>query len=69
MTWARMDLICYFRGGYVTGSAAPFNGDHLVELSGKRVVMILIQYRLGVFGFLSGKAVKEGGDLNVGLCE
>ena len=59
----------HIRGGYENGAASSYNGDYLVELSGKRVVIVVIQYRLGVFGFLPGKAVKEGGDLNVGLCE
>jgi hypothetical protein len=32
--------------------------------------VVVIQYRLGLFGFLAGSGVKEGGgDLNVGLCE
>ena len=30
---------------------------------------VFIQYRLGVFGFLAGEKVKEGGALNAGLCE
>ena len=30
---------------------------------------VFIQYRLGVFGFLPGGKVKEGGALNAGLCK
>ena len=30
---------------------------------------VFIQYRLGLFGFLPGEKVKEGGALNAGLCK
>ena len=33
------------------------------------VVGVAIQYRLGVFGFLSSQKVHDGGVLNAGLCE
>ncbi|KAG6896037.1 hypothetical protein C0992_010761 [Termitomyces sp. T32_za158] len=33
------------------------------------VVSVVIQYRLGLFGFLAGKEVKKNGALNVGLCK
>jgi carboxylesterase type B len=56
------------RGGYETGYAAPYDGNHLIQESGKRVVIVVFQYRLGLFGFLPGNAVKQGGDLNAGLC-
>ncbi|KAF8628592.1 hypothetical protein AX15_003815 [Amanita polypyramis BW_CC] len=62
-------LVFIHGGGYQAGSTAEYNGDNLVELSGKRMVVVTIQYRLGVFGFLPGGAVKEGGDLNVGLLD
>ncbi|KAF8622796.1 hypothetical protein AX15_006726 [Amanita polypyramis BW_CC] len=62
-------LVYIHGGGYQAGSASPENGDYLVELSGKRIVVVVIQYRLGVFGFLPGKAVKEDGELNVGLLD
>ncbi|KAJ7664863.1 Alpha/Beta hydrolase protein [Mycena rosella] len=37
-------------GGYVTGSASEFNGAELVQESNREVVVVIIQYRLGVFG-------------------
>lgn len=42
-------------------------GDDLVEESGYNSVAVVLQYRLGLFGFLAGQAVKDGGDLNAGL--
>ena len=46
-----------------------YNGNDLVRESGGGVVAVVIQYRLGVFGFLSGEKVKEDGALNAGLCK
>lgn len=48
---------------------AEFSGNDLVREAGGGVVAVLIQYRLGVFGFLPGEKVKEGGALNAGLCK
>jgi Carboxylesterase family len=65
-------LIIFFlfaRGGYVEGNASQFNGNDLVREAGGGVVAVIIQYRLGVFGFLPGEKVKEGGALNAGLCK
>ncbi|KIL64433.1 hypothetical protein M378DRAFT_11449 [Amanita muscaria Koide BX008] len=56
-------------GGYIGGSSSLYYGDHLIQEAGGRLVVVSIQYRLGVFGFLSGKAVKQGGDLNAGLLD
>ena len=62
-------IVLFFRGGYVEGSESEFNGNDLVREGGGGVVAVFIQYRLGVFGFLAGEKVKEGGALNAGLCE
>ncbi|KAH7920072.1 alpha/beta-hydrolase [Leucogyrophana mollusca] len=56
-------------GGYVVGSASSFNGADLIVDANYGVITVLIQYRLGVFGFLSGEAIKEGGALNAGLLD
>ncbi|KAG1875719.1 Alpha/Beta hydrolase protein [Suillus subluteus] len=56
-------------GGYITGAASVFNGADLIVDSNHGVITVLIQYRLGLFGFLPGKAVKEGGALNAGLLD
>jgi len=55
------------RGGYIEGSASIFDGNDLIRESGEGIVVVIIQYRLGVFGFLAGQRVKEGGALNAGL--
>jgi carboxylesterase type B len=45
------------------------SGDDLVEEGNGGVVVVNIQYRLGAFGFLAGKQIKQGGALNAGLCK
>ncbi len=52
---------------YVAGSAGSFDGNDLLRESGNGVVAVIIQYRLGLFGFLAGEAVKANGRLNAGL--
>ncbi|KAI3615392.1 cephalosporin esterase [Moniliophthora roreri] len=56
-------------GGYVSGDAIGFHGSDLIKESDNGVVAVLIQYRLGLFGFLAGSKVKEGGALNAGLLD
>ncbi|KAF8071639.1 Alpha/Beta hydrolase protein [Lyophyllum atratum] len=62
-------------GGYMSGSASGFNGadiydgKDLIRESNNGVVVVVIQYRLGVFGFLPGKEVKKNGALNAGLLD
>ncbi|KAJ7235638.1 alpha beta-hydrolase [Mycena haematopus] len=56
-------------GGYLAGAASSFNGEDIINQSARGVVVVLIQYRLGVFGFLPGAAVKKNGALNAGLLD
>ncbi|KAK1230314.1 hypothetical protein PQX77_006607, partial [Marasmius sp. AFHP31] len=56
-------------GGYVLGSAFGFHGADLISQSNGGVVVVTIQYRLGVFGFLAGKEVHADGALNAGLLD
>ncbi|KAF9224462.1 alpha/beta-hydrolase [Gyrodon lividus] len=56
-------------GGYISGSASLFNGANLIIESDHGVIVVIIQYRLGLFGFLPGEAVKQGGVLNAGLLD
>ncbi|KAF7350856.1 Carboxylic ester hydrolase [Mycena sanguinolenta] len=56
-------------GGYATGSAGDYNGADIVQESNNNVVVVVIQYRLGLFGFLAGSQVKNEGALNAGLLD
>ncbi|KAH9833434.1 alpha/beta-hydrolase [Rhodofomes roseus] len=56
-------------GGYISGAASDFTGQDLIKESDYGVVVVIIQYRLGVFGFLPGSEVKANGVLNAGLLD
>ncbi|KAH9481797.1 putative secreted lipase [Psilocybe cubensis] len=56
-------------GGYVEGSASALDGNDILRESGEAAIAVLIQYRLGLFGFLPGQKVKDGGALNAGLLD
>ncbi|KAF7314363.1 Carboxylic ester hydrolase [Mycena kentingensis (nom. inval.)] len=65
-----LPTIVWIHGGaYAIGSAQDYNGlDLAAELDGAAVVVVL-QYRLGLFGFLAGNEVKNDGALNAGLLD
>ncbi|KAF8166294.1 Alpha/Beta hydrolase protein [Mycena galopus ATCC 62051] len=56
-------------GGYATGSAGDYNGADIVQESNNGIVVVVIQYRLGLFGFLAGNEIKSNGALNAGLLD
>ncbi|KAK7032678.1 COesterase domain-containing protein [Favolaschia claudopus] len=62
-------LVWIHGGGYLAGSANGFDGEDIIRQSNRGVVVVVIQYRLGVFGFLPGAAVKKNGSLNAGLLD
>ncbi|EIW78157.1 alpha beta-hydrolase [Coniophora puteana RWD-64-598 SS2] len=63
-------LVWIHGGGYVAGGASGFDGVDIVQESANGLVVVIIQYRLGVFGFLSGnEVVNGGGALNAGLLD
>ncbi|KAG6895967.1 hypothetical protein C0992_011221, partial [Termitomyces sp. T32_za158] len=67
-TKAKPVVVWIHGGGYQAGSAAGFSGEDLIREANGGVVAVVIQYRLGVLGFLAGKEVQSGGVLNAGLC-
>ncbi|KAJ7254594.1 Alpha/Beta hydrolase protein [Mycena rebaudengoi] len=60
-------LVFIHGGGHVLGAACQYPGQDLVAQSARGVVVVVIQYRLGLFGFLAGSAMKKNGALNIGL--
>ncbi|KAF9461661.1 Alpha/Beta hydrolase protein [Collybia nuda] len=58
---------------FIHGGGSGFNwmdvydGNDLILEANQGVVAVVIQYRLGVFGFLPGSEVKRNGVLNAGL--
>ncbi|KAJ3995089.1 Alpha/Beta hydrolase protein [Lentinula boryana] len=62
-------LVWIHGGGYVAGDAASFTGSDLMREANNEIVLVIMQYRLGLFGFLAGSEVEENGDLNAGLLD
>jgi len=40
---------------YLAGAASSYNGEDLIRQSNRGIVVVVIQYRLGVFGELGGE--------------
>ncbi|EPT00684.1 hypothetical protein FOMPIDRAFT_150510 [Fomitopsis schrenkii] len=67
---ARLPVVVWIHGGgYLGGQASAYTGQDIVKESDYGVVTVIIQYRLGVFGFLPGAEVKANGSLNAGLLD
>ncbi|KAA1475671.1 alpha/beta-hydrolase [Dentipellis sp. KUC8613] len=65
-----LPVIVYIHGGgYDAGNASIYPAYDFVRQSNFTIISVNIQYRLGVFGFLGGQAVKEKGALNAGLLD
>ncbi|KAK4642829.1 hypothetical protein QC761_401010 [Podospora bellae-mahoneyi] len=61
-------LVWIHGGGYGLGSAASFDFSHMAQTVNNGFVSVVIQYRLGAFGFLSSaEVVENGGVPNVAL--
>ncbi|KAI0313950.1 alpha/beta-hydrolase [Amylostereum chailletii] len=66
----RLPVVLWIHGGgYDSGNDSSYPVQDFVQESDYGVVAVHAQYRLGVLGFLPGKAVRAGGDLNVGLLD
>ena len=66
-TKRRPVLVWIHGGGFTAGSAAPYDGAHLAVMGD--IVVVTLNYRLGVFGFVNFGAVTGPGDVdgNLGL--
>ncbi|KAJ7651190.1 Alpha/Beta hydrolase protein [Roridomyces roridus] len=62
-------LVWIHGGGYLSGGASSYDGADIIAQSNRGVVVVVIQYRLGLFGFLAGAEVKANGALNAGLLD
>lgn len=66
----KLPVIVWIHGGGYTSMYPPQgDGADLVRVSQGQVVVVDIQYRLGIFGFLAGSRVKKNGSLNAGLLD
>lgn len=56
-------------GGYALFSAATVDPGSLMNTGGNNFISVVIQYRLGAFGFLASSDVKDYGALNAGILD
>jgi hypothetical protein len=56
-------------GGYGLFSATGLNPSEFMTTNDNAFISVIIQYRLGAFGFLSSDDVKANGTLNAGLLD
>ncbi|OCK79810.1 carboxylesterase [Lepidopterella palustris CBS 459.81] len=56
-------------GGYALFSAEGLDPSPMMNRNGNNFVTVVIQYRLGAFGFLSSSEVKDKGVVNAGLLD
>ncbi|KAJ8114995.1 hypothetical protein OPT61_g3253 [Boeremia exigua] len=56
-------------GGYGLFSATGLDPTEFMKQNDNGFISVIIQYRLGAFGFLSSEDVKKGGVLNAGLLD
>lgn len=54
-------------GGFNQNSNPNFNGSGLIKAADFDLVVVNFNYRVGPYGFLSGKQVAEGGSVNNGM--
>ena len=68
-------LVYIHGGGYVQGSGSGLSGPDesdaksFLQRAKGGLIMVVIQYRLGMYGFLAGADVRDAGAANAGLCE
>ncbi|KAH9486199.1 Lipase 4 [Psilocybe cubensis] len=73
---ANLPVIVWIHGGGYVGGGSwnstlgnVYNGGDVIRRAGEGVIVVSIQYRMGLFGFLSGQKAKEAGVLNAGLLD
>jgi carboxylesterase type B len=67
-TGSKLPVMVFVQGGgWTSNSNGNFNGTLLVENSGMNMVVVTLNYRVGLLGLLASKQVLEGGSLNNGL--
>lgn len=54
-------------GGFAENSNPNYNGTGFVEASGNTIVVVMLNYRVGPYGFLAGEEVEKKASLNNGL--
>ncbi|KAK1636801.1 Alpha/Beta hydrolase protein [Colletotrichum phormii] len=67
---SKLPVWLFIQGGGYTSNANPnWNGSQVVDVSGKNIVFVNFNYRVGLWGFLASERVRKDGELNVGLLD
>ncbi|KAH7050133.1 acetylcholinesterase precursor [Macrophomina phaseolina] len=62
-------FVFFHWGGYSRGNASFFQPEALMNANGNGFVSVIVQYRLGAFGWLASEEVAKKGALNVGFLD
>ncbi|KAK5993677.1 Lipase 2 [Cladobotryum mycophilum] len=54
-------------GGFLSLASASLDGSQAVANSGSKVVVVTLNYRVGIFGFLASKEIQANGTANAGM--
>ncbi|TFK98312.1 Alpha/Beta hydrolase protein [Pterulicium gracile] len=66
----KLPVVVWFHGGgYASGNGSMYDGSQLVRESNNQIIAVVVQYRLGLFGFLAGDQVERNGSPNAGLLD
>ncbi|EXM36263.1 hypothetical protein V3481_005217 [Fusarium oxysporum f. sp. vasinfectum] len=67
---SKLPVMVFFQsGGYIRNASPYVNGTQLISASNNNIIFVNFNYRVGMFGFLASKEVKEDGHLNAGLMD
>jgi carboxylesterase type B len=67
-TASKLPIMVFIQGGgWNSDSNGLLNGTLLVEQSGGNMMIVRLNYRVGLLGLLAGEEVVKGGSLNNGL--
>jgi carboxylesterase type B len=65
---ANLPVYFFIQGGGFSGNASPnLDGTGLIEAADMGMVVVTLNYRVGLYGFLAGAEIEAGGSLNNGL--
>jgi hypothetical protein len=67
---ANLPVYVFIQGGGLNALSDPNkSGENWVNASGQEIIVVTINYRVGVFGFLASKELQKGGALNTGMLD
>jgi carboxylesterase type B len=68
MYYDTVTTLMYSQGGGFNSNSNPnLNGTDLVLASGRNIITVAVNYRVGPYGFLAGQEVLDNGSVNNGL--